>query len=271
MRYDHIQCDKINKKNIIESVDNVINYNGDFFGFKNLNNIDCKDVKICFIDSGCPSAFFDKSDSDKCVDFTNSNNGVIDTHGHSSAISGILRSYNRKIIGLCQNACYYYAKGISDDGFGKYNSVTASVLWSIVKKVDIIIMAFGGSFYDQSLHDAIKKAFSNNIAIFSAAGNGKDKYIKFPSNIPEVMTVGYSGKILENKDYEGYNKKYCISLPFKKLVSLHNDKYVSFSGSSMLSSVVGGISGLILQKQKNMKKIFSDPFELYNTVLREYN
>ena len=269
MKYDHIQTEKINLKNTINNIDNPILYLPEFFGFSQIKHKITKDVKICIIDSGFPvHKDIKKIDENFCIDFSNSDYGCLDCHGHSTAVSGILLSNNKNsITGLSPDSNFFYAKGVSDNGCADYGSIVASVLWAIVKNVDIIIMPFGGYFYDSNLHDAIKKAFRNNIAIISSAGNSPGD-MTFPSNLPEILSVSCSYKNIKKVHYDGSLKKHDISLNVKNLTTTYiKDLYISISGSSMLSSVIGGICASIIQEYKDNKSNFSDPYEIYDKII----
>ena len=67
--------------------------------------------------------------------------------------------------------------------------------YAIEQKVDIISMSLGGPTDLPELHEAIKKAVTNNILVVCAAGNEGDgddstDEFAFPGRYNEVISVG---------------------------------------------------------------------------------
>ena len=160
-----------------------------------------KNVKIAIIDSGCPS-HKDIMDPEGFISFINKHQDIKDIHGHSTMISGILTAQNKNCVnGLATGSLYYHAKVIDDQGHCDFAPLVAAILWSIIKEVDIILLAMGTKTDYSVLHDAIKKAYESNICIIAASGNIKDEEeADFPARYLEVLSVG-------NKKDGGKNKK----------------------------------------------------------------
>ncbi|KKK51245.1 hypothetical protein LCGC14_3116900, partial [marine sediment metagenome] len=59
-------------------------------------------------------------------------------------MAGIIKANNRKsIIGVAPHAKILFSKVVNHKGQCSFNSLVAGVLWSIVKEVDIIVIAMG--------------------------------------------------------------------------------------------------------------------------------
>src|SRR4051812_11992435 len=76
-------------KNIYERPKKRIVYDATLFGFQPIQG-DGKFVRICLLDSGCPTHINLNTDPYRAKDFTNSSSGVFDKFGHATAISGII-------------------------------------------------------------------------------------------------------------------------------------------------------------------------------------
>lgn len=265
MNFNKFKCRRPSSRSLSQDIDPVV-YNHEIIGFRKISG-DGKGVKICVIDSGsavhkdlsiiCP---------DHVVDFTQSLHGSLDVHGHGTAVAGILTARNHLgLTGFCPSAEVFYAKGINDKGLADYNNVVASLLWAIIKEVDIIVMAFGSQTYSQHMHDAIKKAYRHNIAMFAAAGSFDPKVLAdFPARLPEVMAVGWEGSKI-NKGNDSPNK---IHLPMKAIkTTFLKEGYFNMSGTSSLCAAAAGISAVILQQARGNKKAFANTSSFYKNVL----
>ena len=226
-------------------------------------------VKIAIIDSGCPDHKILKKPKEStsfCKNYKEHN----DIFGHSSLVSGIISSQDKKnIMGIAPNADIYYAKAIDDKGNGSFNALIASVLWSVVKNVDIILLSLGTQTDYTLLHDAIKKSYHSNICVIAAAGNNiENKNIDYPSKYIESFAVGAKTK---NKKYNEILKKECdIIIENTALYTTYlNNNYIKASGSSIAAALVSGITALIIEKNKSkknkisVKNIFDELKELY--------
>ena len=173
-------------------------------------------------------------------------------------MSGIITANNKNtIVGFSYRSKLYFAKVIDDNGECNFNSVVAAILWAIVKDVDVIMMAFGTEYDYEILHDAIKKAYDNNICIVAAAGNEVNK-VNFPAQYKEVFSVGAT-KNKEKIDFILPNKNY--------FTTYLDNSYVKVSGSSISTSVITSLTSLLIEECKKEvppKRIF---YEL-NKILK---
>jgi subtilisin family serine protease len=201
-------------------------------------------IKICIIDSGSPQHKDIKiiGEQNNFCDNPSKENNNDDKIGHSTIVSGIIGAKNKKgLIGIAPNSKIYYAKVVDKKGYISYNSVVSSILWAVVKDVDIIVMALGSQYDYRVLHDAIIKAYSSGICIFAAAGNdiSKKMEINFPARYPEVFSIGN----INNKEKVDFviNNKEMYSTCLK-------NKYIKVSGSSISTAIVAGIASLLIEQ-----------------------
>ncbi|MFA5759745.1 MAG: S8 family serine peptidase [Clostridia bacterium] len=244
-----IQINK-NEINVIRKLETSICYLPGDFGFQ--TKYSGKGIKIGIIDSGrpvhkdileigCSNNFCKDS---KAKDYK-------DTVGHSTMISGIIGAKNKeKIIGLAPDSILHFAKVVDKNKFIDYNCVVASIIWSIVREFDIIVLSLGSQCGYTLLKDSIKKAYDSGICIIAAAGEqskGNNYELNYPARYPEVLSVGeYSD---ENK--KSIKNKCDISLPQKKYITTYlNNKYANVSGSSISTAIVSGLASLIVEKIK---------------------
>ncbi len=207
-----------------------------------------KDVKICVIDSGCPVHKDIKLNNTEKISFCDENSCVNDKYGHSTIVSGIIKANNKNsITGVAYNSRLLYAKVVNDAGECSFNSVVAAVLWAIVKKVDIIMIALGTQYDYNILHDSIKKAKRNNICIIAAAELDNNSEISYPAKYNQVFSVG-SLKRGKNKDIIEKTDNYVSN---KGLYTTYlNNKYIKITGTSIATAYYTGLTAKLIEKYK---------------------
>jgi len=252
MKNGYFKNIKIESKNSYNQPLQKISYKPSMFGFRDIC-CDGKYVRISIIDSGLPNHDSILVDEYKSKNFSLSEK-VSDINGHSTALSGILAANgNKGIKGIAPHADLFFAKVLSDDGYGSFDAVIDAILWSIVRDVDIILMAFGCPFEHKGLHDVIKKAYKSGIHMFAAAGNCsiKTKDVDFPARYDEVFAVGYSKNIVCNEIISNSKTK-GIVLPFGEFeTTFLNSNFTRVSGSSMFTAALAGIGVLFFQNMRS--------------------
>lgn len=184
------------------------------------------------------------------VDFTQSEVAQ-DVHGHGTGIAGIIKAKGSNLVGLAPMADVFYAKALRADGIGDHGSVQAAVLYGLVKRADIMVMAFGSDSAHPVLHEAIKKAYLRGTMIFASSGVYADgaKDAAYPARFGEVMSVGLSNSLKSPKasDDGAYN----IDFPARSVETLFLDnQFVRMSGTSVMAPVAAGIAARILQRRR---------------------
>ncbi len=237
------------KRKIIDEVPSTIIYSPSIYGIN--NKCTGRGIKIAILDSGCTNHKDIKSEGNK-INFCEDNTSVDDNNGHSTMISGIIKSNNKKaIIGLAPQTKLLFGKVVNHRGQCSFNSLVAGVLWAIVKEVDIIVIAMGTQYDYRVLHDAIKKARYHGLCIFSAAGE-KDQ-IDFPAKYKEVFSAGFLTRSKKKNDL--LKKNVDFYLPNKGLYTTHlNNKYVKVSGSSVSTAFFAGLGAVLAEQYKKEKK-----------------
>ncbi len=259
-----IKIDK-KKRNIVKIIPTPIVYSPS--DYKIDNRCTGKGVKIAILDSGY-SYHKDMIFEGEKISFCERNISTEDKNGHSTIISGIIKSNNKKsIIGIAPNVKLLFGKVVDNKGQCNFNSLVAGVLWSIVKEVDIIIIAMGSQYDYRVLHDAIKKARSYGICIFAASGDNEE--LDYPSRYKEVFSTGFLTRYKKKNDLIKQNVDFY--LPNKGLYTTYLDsKYVKVSGSSISTAFFAGLGAVLIEQYKREKKknipklVFSKLDKIFN-------
>lgn len=244
-QYHIVRSNNSSSKIVKELPDPVIIKPSDFGLDDNLSG---NNVRLTIIDTGLPTHDDIKNiyASEDLSDTKKDKSSIRDKNGHATMVSGIIGSNNPKTItGIAVNTDLMIAKASDSSGYCSYNAIIASVLWSIVKKSDIILIPLGSQTDYPILHDAIKKAYSEGICIIGASG--PNETIDFPSNYPEVLSVGL--KVKQKPDI-------CID-NYTNYTTFLDNKYISSSGSSLSAALFAGLASLSIEKRRENKSQIS--------------
>jgi len=259
---DSINVKQKPKRNIIDELDEPIIYSPSAYGVDNM----CtgKRVKIAILDSGCPRHKDIKIVGDK-ISFCEENLGTYDSHGHATMLAGIISANNKKsIVGLAPHAEIQYGRVINNKGVCGFNSLVAGVLWSIVKGVDIIVIALGTQYDYIVLKDAVRKAREYGICVFAASGDtdiSPQWNVDFPARYENVISTGFMTRNKEKNDI--LRKKTDFNLPNRGLYTTYLDnKYIKVSGSSVSTAFYAGLAAVLIEQYKNENKA-DIPTEVY--------
>jgi subtilisin family serine protease len=227
-----------------------------------------KGTRIAIIGTGVPT-HRDLSNISDFQTFADKIKTPDDDHGNSTIISGVIAANGKHgLSGLAPNTELLFAKALSDSGAGTSNSVVASILWCLVKDVDVIVMPFGTQEDCSVLHEAIKKAFAANIALVAPAGREqKDDEINFPARYPEVLAVGANYK----DDKFGIKPKTInetvVNFPKAEIPTLYGDQSIAYvSGFHVATGVVGALASLLIERDKASKKLWTIK-DTYSNIL----
>ena len=257
---DQFLIDKKRKK-IIDSMKSTVVYSPYAYGID--NKCTGQGVKIAILDSGCTNHKDIKFEGDK-INFCEDNLSVSDNNGHSTMMAGIIRANNKNsIIGLAPHSKLLFGKIVNHKGQCSFNSLVAGILWSIVKEVDIIVIALGTQYDYRVLNDAIKKAKDHGICIFAASGDSDE--LDYPARYDEVFSAGFLTRSKKKNDMIKENVDFY--LPNKGLYTTYLDnKYVKISGSSVSTAFFAGLGAVLVEQykkenKKNISKLVYDKLD----------
>ena len=271
-----INFEKKFSKDTILKLSSNIEYDPFDFGFS-VDACDSTKVKVGIVDSGAINSeyyVFSKSHSRRrAISFLEDDPGIYDKTGHSTAVSGIIAAKGPGgITGIAPHAIMYFARCLDGNNNGELNALISSILWCIIKKVDIIVISLGLRYNSRLLHDVIKKVNNKNICVFASSGNdlGATKDAEFPARFNEVFACGVGSHNSCSNDEDVKAKRYFLNLKNDKTISLGLKKgFVSFSGSSSVSPTLAGVACHIIESYKR-EKIDYNVSDVYATLISKF-
>jgi subtilisin family serine protease len=265
------KCRKTELKKIHDRPSRRVFYEPSLLNFRPLVG-DGKYVRVAVIDSGVPLHNDIPTDLFKSVNYTQSGSPR-DVYGHATGVAGIISANGKNgIRGFAPATDMYYAKCLLDsNGEGDFDSVIQALLWTIVREVDIVVMAFGSPNEHSGLRDAIKKVYKSGISMFAASGNCtvRTKDADYPARYDEVFSVGFANNITANQLIRMSGKVRGIILPSQEFETTFVDsKFATMTGSSMCAAAVAGIGVLAFQSLRRKGTNVKDPQVLYDEIGR---
>ncbi len=238
-------------------------------------------ITIAVLDTGCDSKHSDLQEQiiggRNFTDDDGSNPELfLDYNGHGTHVAGTIAAQqnDKGVVGVAPEARLLIVKVLNRKGSGKYDWIIKGINYAIEQKADIISMSLGGPTDLPELHEAIKKAVSNNILVVCAAGNegdGNDSTDEFayPGRYNEVISVGAINLKRRPTDFTNSHNEIDLVAPGEKILSTYlNGKFATLSGTSMAAPHVSGALALIKGLVNNsFGRELSEP-ELYAQLIK---
>lgn len=229
-----------------------------------------KEIVVAVIDTGIDPAhpflkdnlytISGKTSSDNYgVDFSKNaknKNQPIDTHGHGTHVSGIIKSVfpNVKILSL-----KYYDKTAS--GKDNLDSTIAALRYAVDSNVDIINYSGGGPEADYAELEILKRAEAKGILVIAAAGNEesnidnkKNAYFPASYKLSNIITVTAHNESLQILSSSNYGKESVdIAAPGYQIKSALNLGRAGFlTGTSQATAFVSGVVAMVKSQYPNI-------------------
>lgn len=240
-----------------------------------------KGVTVAVLDTGCDSTHPDLQEriigGRNFTDDDGSNPDIfLDYNGHGTHVAGTIAAQQNDngVVGVAPEASLLIVKVLNKKGSGQYEWIINGIDYAIEQKVDIISMSLGGPNDMPELHEAIKKAISNNILVVCAAGNegdGDDSTDEFayPGCYNEVISVGAINLERRSSDFSNSHNEIDLVAPGEKILSTYlKGKYATLSGTSMAAPHASGALALIKNLvNDDFGRELSEP-ELYAQLIK---
>lgn len=210
-------------------------------------------------------------------DFINNQPSTYDDHGHGTYCAGCIAGNgelsDRQFKGIAPNALLIGLKCLDEGGTGDIKSILEALQWVFDNKqkykIKIVHMPLGINYPYLVRHDplvkAVERLWQEGIVVICAAGNSGPQKLSLssPGYSENVITVGCSTKnpysnvcnfSSRGPTINGVHKPDLLA-PGVNIISTNYDTtlkgqcpYISFSGTSVSSSIVTGTVALLLEK-----------------------
>ncbi|MEE8389878.1 MAG: S8 family serine peptidase, partial [Anaerolineae bacterium] len=172
-----------------------------------------------------------------------------DDHGHGTHVAGIAAAVTGNTIGaagVCPNCRVMPLKALNSDNWGYYSWWISAIEYAVDNGAQLVNMSMGGVNYSQSLHDAVRYAYSANVPIVTAMMNNGDGTLYYPAAFTETIAVGATDRYDDRSSFSNYGDHIDLVAPGTAILStLRDDTYAIWNGTSMAVPHVVGTLGLI--------------------------
>jgi len=214
-------------------------------------------IKVCVADTGMDLGHEDLPKGSDVTGSDSSSNGSWDSdgHGHGTHCSGTvagLGENSKGVVGVIPDNAggkfqLVIGKALSDSGSGSNSGVLGAVQSCVDDGAKVISLSLGGGGYSSTTDNFYKDLYEKEDILFvAAAGNGGSSSKLYPASYPALMSVAAIDSNKNKAGFSQYNDQVEISAPGVGVKSsLPNDKYASWSGTSMATPHVAGVAGLL--------------------------
>lgn len=216
------------------------------------------DVRVAILDCGIYEAHPDLAG--KVIarhDFTGSASGTDDRCDHGTHVAGIAGADTNNttgVAGLGYDTRLLNGKVLDDSGSGYDSQIAEGIRWAADNGARVINMSLGGyGPCSQTFQDAIDYAWSKNVVIVAAAGNGGANVPMQPADCAHVIAVASTDASDTRSGFSSFGGWVALAAPGSAIYSTVNPNlpanngaaYAYLSGTSMATPHVAGLAALI--------------------------
>lgn len=203
-------------------------------------------------------------------DWINNDNNPTDDHSHGTHVAGIIAAKGNNGIGITGvnwNAKIMPLKILQSTGRGDAATIAKAIDYAALMGAKILNLSLGGYFESLTMKSSLEKAYAKTL-IVAAAGNdsrcigpGIGCAPLYPGAYSFILGV-QDRELYSNYDQDGPFKSQYSNLmnydtyaPGSSIIStIPEGTYANFTGTSMSTPTVAGISSLYMSTKKNYDK-----------------
>jgi major intracellular serine protease len=142
------------------------------------------------------------------------------------------------------------------------------------EKVRVISLSLGIKKDVPKLHEAIKRAISNNVSVIASSGNDGDgnattAEYRYPGAYPEVIVVGAANNERDIAHFSNTNEFVDIYAPGVGIYSSYkNGEYKVLAGTSMAAAHVSGAIALLIEEYEHILSRKLNEDEVFKLLMK---
>jgi len=203
-------------------------------------------------------------------DFVNNDSHPNDDNGHGTHVTGTIAqttNNNLGVAGIAFNCSIMPVKVLDTQGIGTHQQIADGFYYAVNNGAKLINCSLGGPYGSETLYNAVKYAYDQNVIIVAAAGNENEPSISYPAAYDECIAVGAVRYDKTRAPYSNYGAGIELMAPggdisidqngdgyadgvLQQTFTIEGDptsfSYLRFEGTSMATPHVTGIVALML-------------------------
>lgn len=173
-----------------------------------------------------------------------------DENGHGTMVASVIAGARNDtgIVGVAPNSKIVVLRAFDLAGNAEISNIASAIVYSGLNKINILNFSFGSTQYSRLLHDAVKFAKANGCIMVASAGNDGLIEEHYPSNFPEVISVGATtpeNKIGATSNYGPFVDIYAPG--YQIFASGLGGNYRYVNGTSFSAPIISAICALLLE------------------------
>ncbi|MEQ9410816.1 MAG: S8 family peptidase [Fuerstiella sp.] len=191
-------------------------------------------------------------------DFYDNDDDPLDEENHGTHVAGTIAGIGNNgvgVVGVTWKAQIMALRFLGPDGSGSTSDAVKCIDWAVDNGAHILCNSWGGPDTSPELAEAVARAERKGILFVAAAGNtggsgnNNDQRPNYPASLRQANVISV-GAIDENDvrgSFSHYGKQSVdIGAPGVGILStVRNNKYDSYSGTSMATPHVAGAAALV--------------------------
>lgn len=171
------------------------------------------------------------------------NGDVDEMTGHGTHVAGIVAM-------VAPAATILPVKVLDSDGGGDAFMVAAGIYYAIDQGARVINLSLSSTVLSHVVEEAIAEARRRGVVVAAAAGNlNREKPKEYPASDLRALGVAATDADDRKADFSNYNANLAISAPGTGIYSsIPDQRYASWSGTSMATPFVAGGAALVLAR-----------------------
>ncbi len=209
-------------------------------------------VNVAIIDTGVDYNHKELKDNfglNKGYDFVRGTKDPFDYNGHGTHVAGTIAGRNT---GIAYKSRLFALRILDENGFGSEFNLIKALEYCIDNEIDLINMSLGSQYASTALEEICNLA-SKKAILVAAAGN-EGKYLpEYPAAFGDsVISVAAINENKQHSYFSNLHETVDICAPGEMIYSsIPNNKYDSYSGTSMATPHITGSLALALSITKD--------------------
>lgn len=203
-------------------------------------------------------------------DYSNPDPIPEDEGGHGTLVAGVMsakRNNHIGISGIAYNAKLMTVKAFDATGNAESDDIARAILYSVLNGAKVLNFSFGERNESPIVYDAIKFAYSMNCVMVASSGNNGWNLPHYPSDHPEVISVGGIDENLRVGGKTNYGSMLDVTAPATNIMTCDvGGVYKYTSGTSLSAPMVSALAALLLEKYPELS-----PSEIRSTIQMSAN